>query len=458
MALNIERSMLGLALLSAAALHSLPARAADQELLDMLLKNGAISQEQHDSLVKKETLSKQDVNNIRVKLGRKGLQVETADKEFKFKIGGRIHADTTWATKNNNLTENGNTVKANDGTEIRRVRMNLKGVLWRDWKFIIQTDFADNSVHVKDAFLTYTGLKHFEFTAGNQKQPISMELQESSNDIMFTERSLVGTLTEPLFDRANGFNIKSKGHDWSAQVGVYGDTMTPNKTNNKFAGEGWAVASRATWAPINADGQVVHLGAYGGYRAANGNGNLMDKTLRFRHETTHMSNLYLTDTGKMTGVDSATMAGAELAAMYGPFSAQFEYANSWVNRSDMPSLSFSAWYIQAAWTITGESRSYKGSDGEFKRLRPERNFSLRDGGWGAWELATRYDQNNLNSHDIIGGSQDSLTVALNWYVNQNVRFMADYRTALNVSHSPVLLNGGDPNGVGAFTLRTQLAF
>ncbi len=458
MALNIERSMLGLALLSAAALHSLPVRAADQELLDMLLKNGAITQEQHDTLMKKETISKQDVDNIKVKLDRKGLQVETADKAFKFALGGRIQADATWATNNNQLTKGGTPVKANDGTEIRRGRMAFKGVMWHDWKYVIEADFADNKVHIKDLFVTWKGLDHFEFTAGNQKQPISMELQESSNDIMFTERSLVNSLTGSLFDRAIGSHAKSKGHDWSTQVGVYGDTITPNKTSSDFAGEGWGVASRVTWAPINADGRLVHLGTYGGYRAVNGESEILDKTLRFRHETTHMSNLYLTDTGKIADVDSTTMAGAELAGMYGPFSAQFEYANAWVNRSDMENLSFSAWYIQAAWTLTGESRSYKGSDGEFKRLRPERNFSLRDGGWGALELAARYGQNDLNSNDIVGGRQDSLTVALNWYVNQNVRFMADYRTALNVKDSPVSQNGGDPDGVGAFTLRTQLAF
>lgn len=458
MALNIERSMLGLALLSAAALHSLPARAADQELLDMLLKNGAITQEQHDTLMKKETISKQDVNNIKVKLGSKGLQVETADKEFKFTLGGRIQADATWATNNNQLAKGGTPVRANDGTEIRRARMAFKGVMWHDWKYVIEADFADNHLAVKDMYVTWTGLDHFEFTAGNQKQPISMELQESSNDIMFTERSLVNSLTGSTFDRAIGFNVKAKDKDWSAQIGVYGDTITPNKTSSDLAGEGWSVASRATWAPINADGRLVHLGTYGGYRAVNGKSEILDKTLRFRYETTHMSNLYLTDTGKITDVDSTTMAGAELAGMYGPFSAQFEYANAWVSRADMENLSFSAWYIQAAWTITGESRSYKGSDGEFKRLRPERNFSLRDGGWGAWELAARYDQNDLNSNDIVGGREDAFTVALNWYVNQNVRFMADYRTALNVSHSPVAEDGGDPDGVGAFTLRTQLAF
>ncbi len=456
MALNIKRS---LALVTAATLGSLSAQAADKELLEMLLQNGAITQTQYDTLIEKEAITKQDVDDIKVKLDKKGLQVETADKEFKFALGGRIQADATWQS-NDQLVENGNHVEANDGTEIRRARMAFKGVMWRDWKFMIEADFADDNVAIKDMLLTYTGLDHFEFTAGNQKQPISMELQESSNDIMFTERSLVNSLTGPLFDRAIGFNAKSSGNDWSAQLGAYGDNISPNK-NNDTADEGWGIGSRLTFAPINEKDKLIHLGAYGGYRGVNGSDQILGHTLRFRYETTHMSNLYLTDTGNIANVDGASMAGAELAGMYGPFSIQFEYAHTWVDRSDaLATLDFDAWYVQTAWTITGESRTYKGSDGEFKRLSPNSNFSLREGGgWGALELATRFDGNDLNSHDILGGSETAITIALNWYVNQNVRFMADYRRPLDLTNSPVTNpDGSQPDNVDSFTIRTQLAF
>lgn len=456
MALNTKFS---LGVLTTAMLYNISLYAADKELLDMLLQNGAITQTQYDTLITKETISKQDVEDIRIKLDQKGLQFETADKEFQFAFGGRIQADSTWQS-HDKLIKNGTPIEANDGTEIRRGRIAFKGVMWRDWKFMTEVDFADNDVAIKDMFLTYTGLEHFEFTAGNQKQPISMELQESSNDIMFTERSLVNSLTGPLFDRAIGFHAKSSGNNWSAQLGAYGDTISPNKNPN-MADEGWGIASRLTWAPIDEKTKLIHLGAYGGYRGSNGNGQIMDHTLRFRYETTHMSNLYLTDTGSITDVDGASLAGAELAGMYGPFSVQFEYAHTWVDRSnDLATLDFNAWYVQTAWTITGESRTYKGSDGEFKRLKPNKNFSLREGGgWGAWELATRFDGNDLNSHDILGGSETAITIALNWYVNQNVRFMADYRRPLDITNSPVTQpNGSQPDNVDSFTFRTQLAF
>ena len=290
-----------------------------------------------------------------------------------------------------------------------------------------------------------------------------MEVQESSNDIMFMERSLVYSLTAPLFDRALGINFKSSGKNWSAQAGLYGDTMNANKDAGND--EGWGAGSRVTFAPINTKTQVLHVGAYGGYRAPSDNNELLDsstgKNLKLSYETTHMSNLKLSEAG-LNNVDEVYLGGADLAFMHGPFSVQGEYAHLWVERDGTEStLDFDAFYAQVGWTLTGESRSYKGSDGEFKRLKPAKNFTLSsgDGGWGAVEVAARYDQNDLNSDDIQGGSEKAVTFAINWYLNENVRLMADYRRAFDVSGSPVTApDVGDVEEVDMVTLRTQWAF
>jgi phosphate-selective porin OprO/OprP len=373
-----------LALGTVASLSCITAQAADKELLDILLQNGSIDQAQYSKLIEKETISKKDVNNIIVKLNQKGLQVETADKKFKMKIGGRLHADATFHSGDNKIEAS----QATNGTEIRRARLYLKGVMWEDFKYMSEFDFADNNTTVKDLYLSYTGLDWLDITVGNQKQPISMELQESSNDIMFTERSLVNTITGPAFDRAIGVHFKSSGKNWSGQIGAYGESIGKNKVPGD---EGWGVASRATYAPIMTKNQVVHLGAYGGFRETNDDSDLLNGGSDFdlKYETTHMSNFYLTRTEAISGAKNISIGGAEAAYMQGPFSIQGEYAYSWVERDGAPNVDFNAFYVQTGWTLTGESRSYKGSDGEFKRLKPATNFSFSGDGWGALVLAAR---------------------------------------------------------------------
>lgn len=431
--------------------------AADKELLDILLANGAITPSQYQQLIKKSALTKNDVKDIVLKLDKKGLQVATKDKTFKFKISGRLQVDGNW-NLDDDLTQNGQPVQTKNGVDIRRGRIDFKGVLWRDWNFDSEIDFAKSNATIKDMFLSYTGFENIRLNIGNQKVPISMELQESSNDILFTERSLVVSLTGPLFDRAIGFLSKAYADNWSAQLGFYGDSIK-SVTNDDSGNQGWALASRLTYAPLMQYDRLIHLGAYGGYRAKNGIGEFNDAPLRFRYQTTNISNIYLTDTDVINNADYAAMVGAEIAGLWGPLSMQFEYVHTWVGREADSTLAFNAWYVLAAWNITGESRSYKGADGEFKRLVPKQNFSLKNGGWGAFELALRIDGNDLNSKDITGGEEVAFTIALNWYVNYNIRFMADYRRSLYVEQSPLSRpDGSAPDGVGAFTFRTQWAY
>jgi len=284
-----------------------------------------------------------------------------------------------------------------------------------------------------------------------------MELQESSNDIMFTERSLVNTITGHAFDRAIGLHGKAKGKNWSAQLGLYGESVGSSDTGS--GDEGWGMTSRVTYTPINLKDQVVHLGAYGGFREASSSNDILNggKGTPLSYETTHMSDLKLTS-DTVPNADNLSIAGFEAAYMQGPFSVQGEYAYTWLTRDDGDtSLDFNTFYVQTGWTLTGESRSYKGSDGEFKRLKPAKNFSFNnDGGWGAVELAARYDQADMNSDQLDFGSEKAVTVALNWYLNENVRLMADYRRAFDVDARTGLT--GDVNEIDAFTLRTQWAF
>ncbi|SFP79754.1 phosphate-selective porin OprO and OprP [Nitrosomonas cryotolerans] len=396
------------------------------------------------------------MDTTKVSLGKDGLKFETSDGDFKFKLGGRIHADASFSSGDNFRDADGQRIEANDGTELRRGRMEFSGTFFRDWNFKSQVDFADNQVGVKDMFINYTGLDFIDIIVGEQKQAFSRELQESSNDMIFIERSVMNVLNESTVDRALGLNVSRRGRNWTGQVGIYGDTIAANKRKTR-ADEGWAVSSRVTFAPIMEESRVIHLGVAGNFREPNDAGEIADRPLQLASESTHMSNLNLISAG-ITDIKNIKMLGLEASGVMGPFSIGGEYTNTWIDRKNgESSLNFNGWYGEAAWTLTGESRNYK--NGKFYKVIPAKNFSFTNGGMGAWELAVRYAEVDLNDNTFKGGKLSNLTIALNWYLNETVRLMAGYDKALKITDSPLTKSDGSKlDNLDTFMIRAQLAF
>lgn len=413
-----------------------------------------------------------EAEKVKVHMDKKGLKVESADKDFSFRFGGRIHADSTFHSGDNFAERDDENnlvpIDANDGTEIRRARMRMEGVFFKDWLFRTEADFADDNVRVKDAFIEYSGIKDwFYVTVGQQKQNFSRELQESSNDMMFTERSLMNILNNPTVDRAIGVNFQHFDKNWMAKLGIYGDSITPARTGtateiDNAADEGWGISSRVVYNPILEKTKLIHLGVAGNYRIPDDSKDIAkSRGLALVYETTNMSNLDLVNKS-ISNVSDIKQLGLEAAGLYGPFSVGAEYTRMWVDRNNGDNnLELDGWYGEVAYAITGESRGYK--DGNFGYLTPNKPFSLKNGGLGAWELAARYSSADLNDGDFDGGELSNITVALNWYINSNFRLMANYTRMLDIERAAVLTSTGGPlsgdhEGLDTFTIRGQVAF
>jgi phosphate-selective porin OprO and OprP len=430
------------------------------DLVDTLVKEGVITEEKGLALMKSHVNDDENKtkSNPTLEVGKKGLVIKDADGDFSIKLGGRMHADyTDHIGGDSDLPNNRQPI---NGTQIRRARIALSGTVYKDFDYMIEPDFANDGIAVKDLLLTYHGFNFetpLELTVGHQKHAMSMEIQESSNDIMFTERSFVSGLTTPFFDRAIGINLKGSGENWNVQSGFYGDSMG-SSSNNIDNNEGHGFGIRGTWAPINEDDKVLHLGANYGYRKTSDAGQANSSAPRFRYRTTNMSNLAVVDT-TLADMDHVNTGILELSAMYGPLSFQSEFAKSSVSRDTNPDVDFTAWYAQVGYTLTGESRTYKGSDGEFKRLKPKNNFNLKKGKWGAWEVAGRFDQIDLEDGIVNGGEAKRTTLALNWYLNENVRMLADYSKSFDLSGGALKnVDGSFADDIDVISLRTQWAF
>jgi phosphate-selective porin OprO/OprP len=411
-----------------------------------------------------------DGSSIEVSLGSKGLRVRTKDGRFKFQFGGRLHVDGTYHLGDTpgdvpvdppNPTPT-RSLDPTDGAEIRRARFAAKATVYDVWQWVGEVDFADNETNIKDFTLGYTGFKNTTIAVGNQKQPYSLSLEMSSNDIPFVERSIDNGQNESSVDRAIGVRVDTNGDHWFVAAGIYGDTVTPQKTPGD---EGWGLAGRAIYAPIIEEREVVHLGLRAAFRRPEEE----DKSLRIRDETTHMSNYRVVDTGDQGNIDSAVLFGPEAAVAVGPLWVFGEYTRAQVRRNGFDTAAFDSGHIAAAWMLTGESRAttYAIKSGEFKGIVPFHNFSLKNGGIGAWEVAVRYAYLNLNAGGasnpgaILGGKEHTLSTALNWYVNPNVRFMLNWNHIIETDvsdQSPIADSNQEAQGMDIFTVRAQFAF
>ncbi|MDR3500261.1 MAG: porin [Parvibaculum sp.] len=354
---------------------------------------------------------------------------QTTSGDYSFKVRGQIAVDAG--------VFNGRkgTVDYNDGTDIPRARLGVDGTFAKDWAYRLEADFSKASrddtttqseLDVKDAYVSYGGLgEKWKITVGQQKTPNTLERVNPSSDLLFVA---VPTAVEAFTNRTTaggdykiGTAVAYTDVNWTATAGIYGENLgAQGGSTNTSKDEGWGPAARLTWAPINKNDEVLHLGVSGYYRTTGGR-----NSIRFRSpaEVTIDSNR-LVDTGTLTGINSYSFEGLELAGVYGPLFFQSEYLTTQVDRKVGSSLNFDGAYAEVAYALTGESRPYKA--GAFSRLKPSKPFDLNSGGWGAWELAGRYSTIDLTDGAFKGGKENNWSFGVNWYPNSFVRVLADY--------------------------------
>lgn len=430
-----------------------PLPAQDQDVLDVLLANGLISQPQYASLRVKTGLEKKADPEAKVSL-KDGIKIKSQDGAFQAQIGAYAQLDSGFYSDDPS--------DFSDATQLRRARLSVAGTVYQDWDYKVEADFAGttqdtgttNEVTITDAYLRYTGFKPLSFTAGNFKVPFSLEAVSSAKYITFMERGLPFAF---LNLRLLGGMVAASGDNWTTSLGGFGDSVTSENSDD----EGKSVAARITYAPFFQSDRVLHLGASGAWRQPSQNATApFNRRVRFRSkpESNPINDPdtggRLVDTGTIPGdVQDLSLFGAELAGVYGPFSIQGEYIRTEVDRNVDDSLVFDGYYGYASWFLTGESRNYKANKGIFDILVPNNPFSLASGGLGAWELAARYSEIDLNDDAVSGGRERNITAGLNWYPNSYIRFMANYIHVLEIDGGP-----HDEEDLDIFQLRAQVAY
>jgi len=328
--------------------------------------------------------------------------------------------DWTWVNEDNML--NANVGDQSNGSETRRARFYISGLLYDNIDFKLQFDFAGGDSDLKDA---YVGLQDFplgKIRAGHFKEPFGLEELTSSKYITFAERSLPMEAFAP--SRNAGVMLFGAVCDeratWAA--GVFRDT---DDNGDIQEDSGHSVTGRVTALPWyqDAGSSLLHIGAAYSYRNNARDSSLGGDAAQFRaRPEAHLLDRFV-DTGSFLS-DNVQLFGLEAAWVHGPLSVQGEYTRA---RAEINSHAvLDGYYIQTSYFLTGEHRKYRTSTGTFSRVKPKANFNPKKNQWGAWELALRYSNLDLKDSTVNGGEIENISAGLNWHLNPNARLMCNY--------------------------------
>lgn len=338
-----------------------------------------------------------------------GLVFRFKEIDTRVHLGGRLHLD--YAFFDDDVTT------IDDDFDVRRGRPLIEAEFGEDWKAKFEYEFGVNSNGIRAAWVQWDGIDHLRVRAGNEIVPFGLDETESSNDIVFNERSIASALAP---NYGTGVVVAGNGHLWgdsrfTLAGGVYTQPFG-DVDYDRHESEHVSFATRGTIAPIARKKEVLQLGASVEYRSVGGDN---EWSVQRHPEAQLMPSLIGVS---LADVDSVTTFGFEGAAMYGPVLFQAEYIRSGVDRQSSSTQSdadFDGAYAQLSWVVTGERHRYSRSLATFGGVRPR-------SAWGALELGVRWSMLDLTDNGVLGGDATNFTVGISWWIRENARLMFNY--------------------------------
>ena len=408
--------------------------------------------------------------------------IASPDGAFRFAVRSVVQFDAASYSETPRTAAN----DLSSGTNFRRARLGIDGAAYKDWNFAIWGEFGGSggeSPALNQAYVEYAGWKPFgpdepiRLRVGAWATPSGLEDATSNTEALFLERPAIAELVRGLAtgDGRTGAGFTARGARWYLSGLLSGKVVGVPATPEFDQQAGFA--ARFAFNPIHGPDYDIHLGAnvQGVLSPADTTAGPVDtRAVRLQERPElRVSGVRLVDTGAINS-DGLTGYGLEAGASWRSLYLASEWYDIDVSRKPTAPAtttpfdpSFSGWYLQAAWAVTGEHHAWTNANGGFVGIRPARRFDPGRGAWGAWELATRYSVLDLNDRagvvgsaapagGIRGGEQKITTVGLNWYPNSVIRFLLDYQWTrvdrLNAAGTSI------GEHVDVVSLRSQFAF
>jgi phosphate-selective porin OprO/OprP len=446
------------------------------DIVNALIAKGILTEEEGALLQKgrqseKEAAEKKSKNAVTATY-KDGIVIGTEDGRNSLQVNGRVHFDSRWYDYDDGY----NGVSSNTGADtfdVRRARIGVKAKFLDYYTAEVVTNLADSNT-LDVAYLNIAWWKPAQIRAGQFKMPFSMEQLTSSNNIDFIERSFVDNLipAKEVGVMLHGSPIPGVQYglafsNGSGQNGTESDASVDDKDIVGRVAVNFAeLAGSKDW--------LFHTGlAYSKGDIAKNQGLGVNPRTEARGARfmTGLPGVGNNAVGVNNEIDR-TRLGLEAALAYGPFKLQsqwvknnFDYDPSATTNVDED---IKAFYVQALWTITGESQVDRYRSGAFSGLKPKANFDPKTFSGGAWEAGVRYSKFDASDFRSAVGTglgfleADAWTVGLKFVPNPHMRFMLDYVKTDFENAAPgftgVGVNGKDEDEEQAILFRTQFTF
>ncbi len=502
------------------AAHTQPTLAVTaEEILEVLVKKGLISQEEAQVLLKtppkgavapppvtpaaaveseqKPATTSAAKDKPKDEIAAKfkdGITWESADKSTMIGLRGRVEADYRQYF--------GDDALGADTFDVRRAYLAVEGKFYNDIDFRVRMNFADtvgptstvctavgtnssgapictattaaattNTTHFDEGWFNLGWWKPAQIRVGQFKMPFGLEQMTSDIFTDFQERNMADALV-PGKERGimlHGSPLKGTTYGLAF---TNGQGRNNNDTNQSIDGKdliGRFTVNIAEMAGLS--DAVIHLGA--AYTtgtipvAAAPSGRTEARGIQFFQPSAFSGD----------DVDRSRYV-LESAFAWGPVKLQAEYLNTKFSGTsasgDAYDRDIEGYYANLTWLVTGEpyADNYRGD--RFVRIRPKSNFSPGKTCCGAWELGLRYskfDAGDFKSSNPTGTGvipatgtavANAWTVGVKWIVNPNTRFLlnyirTDFGNTITVTPSPPG-KAAQTDKESAITVRGQFDF
>jgi len=333
------------------------------------------------------------------------------------------------------------------GGNFRRAWFGVNGKLFGDWSYYFNYDFGgsggtETPGHIQQLWVQYDGLGPIALRIGAFTPSNGIEDATSSGDTIFLERNAPAEASRNVAggDGRNTVSVTYSDPSLFGQLAYSGNKIQDSGSFD----EQQSVTGRLAGVPWSSENLQILLSAAGSYvikapDTAAGQNAVRALTISAPPEiTVDNTGTKFVTTGSLNS-DHMWQYGLEAAAQYQSLYSQAGYFRYGTDlRGSTAVYGFSGWYGQASYLLTGESRPYIPATASFGNPKPRIPFSLNGGGWGAWELAVRFSDLNLNDNagvtgaalpagGLRGGDQKIWSFGINWYPASALKFELQYQ-------------------------------